>query len=116
LKISRDATFDEHHRHPAVPDEISTPPSQSINPTSSIQIQVISPLPRTEYTQNAPEKPANDLMVEEHVPVEPSNQQEESTIASDLEASLEPPLLPAPESPQKPQLRVSARGRIPIRE
>jgi hypothetical protein len=55
-------------------------------------------------------------MVVYHVPVEPTNQQEESKNTSDLEASLDPPLLPAPEPPQKPQLRVSARGRIPIRE
>ncbi|EFX65876.1 hypothetical protein DAPPUDRAFT_332740 [Daphnia pulex] len=77
VKISRDATSDEHHRLAAVPDEIPTPPFQSVNPSSSIQIHETSPLPSTEHTQNAAEKPANDFMVEDHVPVEPTNQQED---------------------------------------
>jgi hypothetical protein len=31
VKISQDATFDEHHRLAAMPDEIPTPPSQYVD-------------------------------------------------------------------------------------
>lgn len=106
VKISRDATFDEHYRLGTVPDGTTAPVFQPVDLTP-IQTQEEPVLPSTETTQNSPNKTTNDL-VETNVPVESTSQYEESIIHTNLKTVLEPP--------QQPQRRISSRGRIPIRE
>lgn len=99
IKISRDATFDEHHRLVDVPDEPQENTRQLLLPAPVIRVQ---------------EDPSPDN-IEEH----------NTDIPQELSAPISNNSPTQPEEPdrviesmveQEPQLRRSARGRVPLRE
>lgn len=92
IKISRDVTFDEHHRLADVPGE-----PQAHNPFG------VSPLPALESSRPTGNDTTERVIHEESpalVQAEPPTQQEEKET----------------EKEQLPQARRSLRGRIPVRE